>query len=344
MRYRAFTITFLTLFIPLSLQAESPPLRLLRHIAMATDFEAILYGKSASTDPESLLAAGREAFVAVDLLENNISSWKTDSWTSLVNRKAAEGPVTVSSDLIELLEESRIYYNATGGVFDVTVGPLIDLWRKHATMEMLPNPEEVKQVLGQIGLKYVMVDKNARTVSFAQDGLRLDFGGIAKGLALDRMANVLRDEGVDSARLSAGTSTILALGAPPDDNGWTVDIRSPYNTDDTTHIATVKIRDESLSTSANTSRFFLIDGKRYSHIIDPRTGAPADSGISSATVIAPTGIESDALSTAFFIMGVEAARAYCSAHPQIRAILVRDEDGSCETIYINFTDDLTKEP
>ena len=108
MRYRAFTITFLTLFIPLSLQAESPPLRLLRHIAMATDFEAILYGKSASTDPESLLAAGREAFVAVDLLENNISSWKTDSWTSLVNRKAAEGPVTVSSDLIELLEESQI--------------------------------------------------------------------------------------------------------------------------------------------------------------------------------------------------------------------------------------------
>lgn len=335
-----FPSVFMTFLF--SAQSEQPPLRVLRHVAMATEFEAILYGETCDTDPESLLSAGRAAFDAVDALENRISSWKSDSYTSLVNRRASQSPVEVSVDLLEILEDAKKIHVDTGGTFDVTVGPLIQFWKSREKLGIFPNHEEVKPVLQTVGLKQVLVDKQAHTIQFKRPGMNLDFGGIAKGLAVDRMANILIENGVKTARLNAGTSTILALGAPPEDSGWTVDILSPYNDGQGEPVATVKICNEALSTSANTIRYLRIDGKCYSHIFNPHTGMPV-TGISSATAIAPTGVESDALSTAFFVMGVEKVRAYCSAHPSVRAILLKDLDESSEPIFINFSPELNKE-
>lgn len=315
---------------------------MLRHVAMYTDFEAILYGETIDTDPEALLSAGRSAFEAVDALERRISNWKPDSYTSLANKKAADGPVQVSGDLIEILEEARKVYADTGGAFDVTVGPLIQFWKERETLGIFPQPEDLKPVLERIGLNHVFIDTKARTVYFERQGMYLDFGGIAKGLALDRMAAILNENDVTTARLNAGTSTIVAMGAPPGEDGWTVDILSPYNTAELTPIATVKICDEALSTSADTVRHICIGGKRYSHIYNPHTGMPA-SGIASATVIAPTGVESDALSTAFFVIGVDAARAYCQVRPDVRAILVMDDKEKSGPIFINFTQENKKE-
>ncbi len=317
-------------------EAQELPIRVIRHVAMYTDFEAILCGESSNTDPEALLSAGRAGFEAVDALEKRISNWKPDSYTSLANKKAADAPVEVSGDLIEILDDARKIYTTTDGAFDVTVGPLIQFWKEREKGGMFPRSEELKPVLEHIGLKYVIVDTKAQTVFFERDGIQLDFGGIAKGLALDRMANILTENGVKTARLNAGSSTIVAMGAPPGEEGWTVDILSPYNTADLTPVATVKIRDEALSTSSDTVRHIDIGGKRYSHIYNPHTGMPA-SGIASATVITPSGVESDALSTAFFVMGVEAAHAYCQAHPSVRAILVQDKGEGSEPIFINFT-------
>lgn len=322
---------------PIQAQLEKPPVRSIRHVAMHTDFEIILFGKDAKTDPEALLDAGRTAFEAVDALENRISNWKADSYTSLVNKKAVEGPVKVSTDLIEILENARTVHRDTGGAFDVTVGPLIQFWKTQEKQGTFPKPEEVKPVLERIGLNYVIVDKRAETVFFERSGLSLDFGGIAKGLALDRMAVVLAENGVKTALLNAGTSSLVALGAPPGEVGWTVTIDSPYNTESAEPIATLQICDESLSTSSNARRYLDIGGKHYSHIFDPKTGMPA-SGIASATAIAPTGVESDALSTAFFVMGVEGVRAYCAAHPKVRAILFEDRCDKTEAIFINFSD------
>lgn len=322
--------------------ALSIPVRTINHIAMYTDFKAILYGESPDTDPESLLAAGRAAFSAVDALENRISNWKADSYTTLVNKKAANAPVQVSVDLVEILEESRRIYTDTGGAFDVTVGPLIQFWKAREKQGLFPDPEELKPVLEQIGLKYVLVDKLDNTVFFERPGMNLDFGGIAKGLALDRMAVVLAENGVNTALLNAGSSTILALGRPPDEAGWTISIDSPYNTDINKSIASVVLCNESLSTSSNAERYLDIDGKRYSHIFDPHSGMPVG-GFASATAIAPTGVESDALSTAFFVMGVAGVRAYCDAHPKIRAVLLEDGCRENEAIFINFADDKPKE-
>lgn len=343
-RKKIIPIFLLFLFFSSTPYAESSdvPVRAINHIAMYTDFKAILYGDSSNTDPEALLSAGRTAFDAVDALENRISNWKADSYTALVNKKASTEPTEVSGDLIEILEDARRVYLDTDGAFDVTVGPLIQFWKTHEKKGMLPSAEELKPVLAQIGLKYVLVDKMADTIYFEKPGLNLDFGGIAKGLALDRMAVVLEENEVKTALLNAGSSTILAMGHPPGEAGWTISIDSPYNKDSGKAVASVVICNESLSTSSNAERYFDIDGKRYSHIFNPHTGMPVH-GLASATAIAPTGTESDALSTAFFVMGVAGVRAYCDTHPKVRAVLVEDQCETDKVIFINFPDDKQKE-
>ncbi len=322
--------------------AKDIPVRVARHVAMSADFEIQMFGASPDTDPEAMMSAAREAFEAVDALEAKISRWQNGSVTSMINRNAAEHPVKTPSDYFDLMQHARRLHEATQGAFDVTVGPLLELWGFYQKEGRLPDSEMLKQTLEHVGLSYVRLDKNERTVFFERPGMRLDFGGIGKGLALDRAAAMLVEQGITQARLIAGSSTLVALGAPPGKAGWTVDIQSPYNKDEGAHIATVDIRNESLSTSSGAERYVEIDGKKYSHIFDPRTGMPV-SGIASATAIAPSGLESDALSTAFYVMGVEATRTYCAAHPEVRAILIVQNNESSDTIYINFSSDSEKE-
>lgn len=319
----------------------SLPLRVIRQVAMAAEFEILLYAARPDADPESLRDAAQAAFAAVDALEARISRWQPDSIISRINRNAAEHPVQTPADIFQLLQHSSSFYESTGGVFDVTVGPLLELWGFYGKKGAYPDAAALKQTMGKIGLSHVRLDADAQTVFFERPGMTLDFGGIGKGLALDYAATVLQEQGIAVARLQGGTSTIVALGAPPGKPGWTVDIRSPYNNENAP-IATIDICNESLSTSSLSERYVEIEGKRYGHIIDPRTGMPA-SGVASATAIAPTGMESDALSTAFLIMGPEAVRAYCREHPHVRALLAVESDGAFETIYINFGNVLKKE-
>ena len=308
-----------------------------RHEAMGTFFEFTIYPPSPEMLSEEVLAITQQAFSAIDELESRISTWRPESRTSRVNQFASQRPVETSQELIRLIQSSKKVYEETGGAFDVTVGPLLELWGFYRNQGHFPSDEDLKQARERVGLKYVDVDVEANTVRFQRDGMRLDFGGIGKGLALDYAAQVLRTQGVKSAILHSGTSTVLALGTPPDKPDWTVAIRSPYNKI-REHVDEVMIHDESLSTSSRTERYFELDGKRYGHIFDPRTGMPVDE-VLSATAIAPTGLESDALSTAFFVMGVEETKAYCQAHPEIRAILLVLENDVPKTVRINFPDE-----
>lgn len=176
-----------------------------------------------------------------------------------------------------------------------------------------------------MGLDKVVIDPDAQTVHFKVPGMRLDFGGIGKGLALDYAANVLRANGVTSAVVHSGTSSVVAIGTPPGQRGWTVRVRNPYDGEGE-YIAEVQLTNESLATSSATENFLELDGKVYGHIFDPRTGWPV-SGVLSATVIGPGGMRTDALSTAFFVLGEAEVREFCAAHPGYRAVLVvRDED------------------
>jgi len=302
--------------------------------AMATEFVFTIYARPGDSDTSEILRIAEEAFAVVEDLEARISNWRPDSQTSYVNNHAAEMPVRVSVDLFDLIKICKEFHRNTQGVFDITVGPLLRLWGFYRGEGKLPSNKEIEETLGVVGLDSVHLNPEERTVTFAKPGVLLDFGGIGKGLALDRAAEVLRQYGVTRAILHAGTSTVVVIGTPPGQSGWTVRIRNPYNENE--HIDEVVLVSASLSTSGAYEKFFEIECKKYCHIFDPRTGRPVE-GMLSASAIAPSGVESDALSTSFFVLGEEGTRSYCRAHPGVGAILVPiAEDGVPKPIRINL--------
>ncbi len=295
-----------------------------RHEAMATVFEFTLYARPDDTSTNEIARIAAEAFAAVDDLERRVSNWIPDSQMSYVNNRAAEGPVRIAPDLFGLLDYARRVYDESGGAFDITVGPLIELWGFYRGQGNLPTDAALQEALEKVGMDKVRLDPTASTVYFEREGIRLDFGGIAKGLAIDQAVAVLRRNGVTAALLHGGTSTVYALGAPPGAPGWKVRVRSPYNSKE--WVDEVVLRDCALSTSGSYEKFFELQGRKYCHIFDPLTGRPVE-GMLSASALAPSGMQSDALSTAFFVMGLERTEAFCREHPEIRAILVPDPDG-----------------
>ncbi len=304
------------------------------HNAMGTFFEIVVYGERDKDSADQFSRAADEAFKTIDSLEDRASSWIRSSQISRVNREAAEQPIRVAPDVFRMLEVSQTLYRNTGGAFDITVGPLVDLWRTCREEKKLPTESELAAARGVIGFDKVTLDAKARTVSFAKPGIRLNFGGIGKGFALDEAVRVLRSYGIRRAILHGGASTIIAMGAPPDKPGWTVRVSHPVDTDK--DIATFVLKDESLSTSGHLIDVVEIDGKKYGHILNPATGMPVQ-GIVMSMAVAPTGTETDGLSTAFFVMGVEGTERYCRDHPGVRAVLVPDSDtGTFKPIRIGF--------
>lgn len=305
-----------------------------RHEAMGTEFVFTLLPPSPDMALEDVQRVADTAFEVIDALERRISNWIPQSHISRVNQFAAERPVETTQELIGLLLECKRFHRDSGGAFDVTVGPLLDLWGFYRNEGVLPDDAAIQKALEKVGMDKVSIDEEAQLVRYSAPGMRIDFGGIGKGLALDRAAYVLREQGVNSAILHAGTSTVVVVGAPPDKADWTVRLRSPYN-ERSEHLDEVLIRNESLSTSSGSEKYFELEGQRYCHIFDPRTGRPVE-GVLSVTAIAPTGMESDALSTAFFVMGLEKTKAYCKAHPAVRAVFVVSDGGALKPVRINF--------
>ncbi len=310
----------------------------LTHTAMTADFDFLLFGDGPDADPQYLRESAQEAFDAIDALEQTISNWIDGSPTAVMNRDAGDKPVVVPPELFSLMVTSKKFNEETSGVFDVTVGPLLKLWGFYGKKGGLPSPDEVKQSLELVGMNRVQLNRADHSVKFERPGMRVDFGGIGKGLAVDRAAAILKDKGIRSGRISGGTSSIIVWGSPPQGGGWTIDIRDPYVSGEVARppLAKVVIHDESLSTSSNSEKYIEMNGKKYGHIFDPRTGMPAETNIVSATSVAPTGTESDAITKAFFILGVEGAREFCKKHPQDRALLIVDHDGKPEVVRINF--------
>ena len=206
--------------------------------------------------------------------------------------------------------------------------------------QQLPTDAQLKQARDLVGLNYVTLESTMETVRLAKPGVKIDFGGIGKGLALDLAAQTLKGHGLKHALIDGGTSSVLAIGAPPGRKGWTVRFRHPYNKD-LESIEGVVIKDESLATSSNEGRYYAVDGKQIGHIFDPRTGWPVENDVLSATAIGPSATDCDALSTAFYVMGREKTEAYCKSHPEIRAILMMDQQGELQTVRINFTEEQT---
>jgi thiamine biosynthesis lipoprotein len=269
------------------------------------------------------VAAGKRALDIAGRIEEQLTVFRETSEVSYINRNAASQAIRVEDSLWELLSRCLDLHRKSDGAFDITSAPLSRCWGFLRRQGRVPDPDEIDKALSVVGCDKLGFDDQARTIRFQLPGVELNFGSIGKGYALDRMARELRG-GVETALLSAGSSSLLAIGAGDlREGGWKIGIRHPFRKD--RRIAVLRLRDCAMSTSGSEEQFFEYQSKRYGHIIDPRSGQPAE-GVASATVIAASAELTDALATAFYVGGVELAERFCASNPGVMAIIL--ETGS----------------
>ena len=224
--------------------------------------------------------------------------FRPDSLVSRINGAAGQAPVVVDRDTFEVLRLSRMYSELTEGAFDVTVGPLADLWREAIREQRLPTDEGVWNALKLVGWRDIELDEGTSTVRLRQPGQRIDLGGIAKGYAADGLKERLKARGVRRALLDLG-GTVATMGCR-----LPIGVRDPFRPDGAP-MGALMLEDRIAVTSGVYERFAWVDGHRYHHITDPRTGCPAKSGLMSVTLVGEQGAALDALATAALILGPE---------------------------------------
>jgi thiamine biosynthesis lipoprotein len=280
--------------------SDAPPelLRLVKTAdAMGSTYSVELYGYDQSRLTEAADAALEEA----RRLDGLLSNYKPESEWSRINQHAAEGPMRISTEMFSLLSACVEYSREGEGAFDITVGPLMKVWGFYKGTGHLPHRADVAAALTKVGYRHIHLDAAAQTVWFDRPGVEMDPGGIGKGYAVDRMVDVLKQMGVKIALVAGSGSSIYGMGAPPGEaRGWPVDIRDPWHQEKT--VAVVYLKDMSMSTSGSYEKFFRAEGKIYAHIMDPRTGYPAQGSV-SVSVISPRTIDSEAWAKPYFVNG-----------------------------------------
>ncbi len=250
----------------------------------------------------------REAAQLLRSLEQQLSVHLVDSEADRINQNAGNPPIQVDSNVFSLLVRAKELSKQTGGLFDVTIGPLSVLWGITSNSPRVPAPEEIGASRALVDWKKLLLDHENLSVTLAETGMRIDLGGIAKGYASDKVTELYRAAGVASALASIG-GNVVVVGARPDGNPFSVGIRDPLGGPNDA-VATLSVTDTTLSTTGAYERYFEIDGTRYHHVLDPRTGYPADTDLMSVTIVSQDGVLADAMSTAIFIGGRQMAETY----------------------------------
>lgn len=297
--------------------------------AMATRFEIALFGDH----PVELRAAAEEALEEVQRVETMLSWRNPASPLARVNACAGQAPVRVNPELFALLRRCRELSELGDGTFDITVGPLMRAWGFHAAGGQPADQTALAAAREACGMRFVELDDAGLTVRFTRSGMRLDFGAIGKGYALDLAAGVLRDAGVSSALIHGGTSTVCALGRPPGQTGWKIAVEYPPGdsaTDPLPVLAVLSLCDTALSVSAVWGRVFRIGQDTFGHVIDPRLGRPANRALLSI-FISPGATESDALSTALLVQGLPGVANLRARCPIARTLVLAP--GATESTY-----------
>jgi FAD:protein FMN transferase len=288
---------------------------LARH-AMATRFEVVLHG-----DNEALLrAAAEEALAEVDRLENQLSLYRPGSEIAQLNARAAHEPVQVSPEVFALLQHAAQLSTETQGAFDITIAPLVRCWGFMGGSGRLPTSGEVEVARALVGMDKVLFDVRERRVRFSSPGVMLDLGAIGKGYAVERGLEILREAEVTSALLHGGTSTVGAIGCPPDAEAWLVAVNLP-TLDGSLRRQEFHLRDVAMSVSAGAGRMFTLQGQTFGHVLDPRTGQPV-AHATLAVVVAPKATETDAFSTALLTLGAAGQKQIAGLRAGLRTLVV----------------------
>ncbi|MFK5924608.1 MAG: FAD:protein FMN transferase [Verrucomicrobiota bacterium] len=332
LRIHLFILSSLFLFLDHSIAQNPTPstdkkpiLLSFQKPRMGTLFTIRLWADPA--DSQKARAAADAAFEEIGRLNSILSDYELNSELLLITRKPKDTWLPASDDFINILNISRQLSIATDGAFDVTAGPHIRNWRLSKRDHRLPRASSLQDAFSKTGYQKVEIDKKKKAVKFAVDRMRLDFGGIAKGYAADAALAILTQHGFPRA-IVAGSGDIVVGDAPPDQPlGWAIGIRSLDKEDSKKLTDTVLLIHSAVSTSGDMQQFIDIDGKRYSHIVDPKTGLGLTERI-GVTIIGPNAVTTDSTATAVSVMGKKRGLAYIEKQPDLECLIVaKDNDG-----------------
>ncbi len=300
-------------------------------LSMGTVFEATIYAADKYVAEKTF----NDVFQEINRLDYLMSNYKKESVLSELNKNASSEPVDCNKELVNVIEQSLKYGDITDGAFDITISPLMKKWGFFKKQGRIPGKEELESALESVSYKNIIIEEKAmkslaknpitvKTVFFKNPGTRIDLGGIGKGYAVDRAISVLKQNGISSALINFA-GNIYTFGTPPGKDSWIIGLQHPRKSEGL--LGTFEIKDKAVSTSGDYEKFFTIEGKRYSHIIDPRTGHPVK-GVVSVTIVTDTAIRADALSTGVFVLGLEKGMALIEKLPDVEGIIVYEDADS----------------
>jgi thiamine biosynthesis lipoprotein ApbE len=300
-------------------------------LSMGTVFEVSVYVANKYEAEEAF----NDVFKEINRLDYLMSNYKEESELSKVNKNAASEPTTCDNELAYVIEQSLQYSDITDGAFDITIGPLMKKWGFFKEQGRVPNKEELKSVLKSVSYKNIIIGEEVKkslfrdpsivkTISFKHSGTQIDLGGIGKGYAVDMAIRVLKGNGINSALINFA-GNIYAYGTPPEKDSWVIGLQHPRKSERL--LGSFEIRDKAVSTSGDYEKFFTIDGERYSHIIDPRTGSPVK-GIVCVTIVTDNATRADALSTGVFVLGLDKGMDLIEKLSDVEGIIIYEDADS----------------
>lgn len=272
-------------------------------LKMDTVMDLKVYGTNAN-------AAIDAAYKRIDEIEQMSSANIATSDVSLINKASGKDYVKVHPEIIKMLNTAIKFSKLSDGAFDISVGPLIKLWGIGTSSERLPADSEIKALLPLVGYKNISINEKDSSVKLMKEGMAIDLGGIAKGFTADEVIKVFKKYGIKNALINLGGSSIYTMGQKPDGSLWSVAIQHPRKDKSEGYLGIIKLPESALSTSGDYERYFIKDGKRYHHILNPFTGYPAEAGVMSDTIIIDSttpdaNMLADTLTKVTFVLGVE---------------------------------------
>lgn len=244
-----------------------------------------------------------EAIERINEIDDQMSAFKPESDISKISRNAGNGLQKVQKDTFELVRRAAAFGALSGGAFDITIRPLVELWGINKKGDFIPSNFEIQKALSLVNYQDIKLDEKSQSVSLKKSEQSLDLGGIAKGFAADEVKRILIKNGIHSAVINLG-GNIITIGKRPDGQPWQIGIQNPFASRGV-YLGVVSASNKTIVTSGSNEQFFIKDGVRYHHILDPHTGKPAQSSLLSVTVICSNSTDADALTTALFILGPE---------------------------------------
>ncbi|MBC2581803.1 FAD:protein FMN transferase [Clostridium sp. DJ247] len=285
------------------------------NITMDTVIKLKAYGPNAKSAVE-------DGFKKVDELNEMASPSLSTSDVSKINAAAGKEYVKVHPEIIKMIKTSIQYSKLSGGAWDITISPLINLWGIGTDNQKLPSDSEIKAKLPMVGYNYISINEADNSVMLQKQGMAIDLGGIAKGFTADEILKIFNKYEIKKGLIDLGGSSIYAIGTNANDNVWSIGIKHPRNEDSQSYLGITKISNQALSTSGDYERYFIMNDKRYHHILNPANGYPADTGVMSNTIVVDSSVPdcnmlADLLTTIVFILGPDEGIKFASSIPGV---------------------------